>query len=151
MGTGLILNSEKWNEHHHQCNSGHLGSFLWWCEVLSPYVNSRQKWRWVKTQAWLGAEGVCSLIGGTKIWTNLYPQGSLGLNHQSKKTHGGTHGSSCICSKEWPSRSSTGGEALGPMKVLRPSVGESLGQKARVVGWRAGRGGEGIEDFWREN
>jgi hypothetical protein len=27
---------------------------------------------------------------------NQYPQSFLGLNHQSKKTHGGTHGSSCI-------------------------------------------------------
>jgi hypothetical protein len=46
-----------------------------------------------------GAEGVCSPIGGTRIWTNLYPQGFLGINHQSKnkqtnkKPHCGTHGS----------------------------------------------------------
>jgi hypothetical protein len=39
-----------------------------------------------------GAEGVCSPIGETTIWTNQYLQSSLGLNHQPKKIHGGTHG-----------------------------------------------------------
>jgi hypothetical protein len=34
------------------------------------------------------------------------PQSSLDLNHQPKKTHGGTHCSSCIYSRGWPSRSS---------------------------------------------
>jgi hypothetical protein len=34
-------------------------------------------------------------------------------------THGGTHGSGYICSREWPSWSSMGGEALGPVKVLK--------------------------------
>jgi hypothetical protein len=48
------------------------------------------------------------------------PQSSLGLNHQPKKTHGGTHCSICICSREWPSQTSMGGEALGPVKVLFP-------------------------------
>jgi hypothetical protein len=43
--------------------------------------------------------------------------GSQGLNHQPKSTHGGTHGSSCI---GWPSRSSIGGEALGPVKGSMP-------------------------------
>ena len=33
-----------------------------------------------------GAEGVCGPKEGTSIWTNLYPQSSLGLNHQPKKT-----------------------------------------------------------------
>jgi hypothetical protein len=56
------------------------------------------------------AEGVCSPLGGTTIWTHQYPQSSLWLNHQPKKIHGGTHGFSCICSREWPSRSSMGGE-----------------------------------------
>jgi hypothetical protein len=46
-----------------------------------------------------GAEGVCSPIGGTTIWTNQYPQSSLGLNPQAKKTHGGTHGSRCLYSR----------------------------------------------------
>jgi hypothetical protein len=45
-------------------------------------------------------------------------------NHQPKSTHGGTHGSSCICNRGWPSRSPMGGEALGPMKAGCPSVGE---------------------------
>ena len=57
---------------------------------------------------------------------------SLGLNHQSKKIHGGTHGSSCICSRGWPSQSSMGGESLGPVKVLCPIIGECQGQEAGV-------------------
>jgi hypothetical protein len=49
-----------------------------------------------------GDEVVCSPMRGT-IWTNQYPQNSQGLKDQSKKTHGGTHGSICICSRGWPS------------------------------------------------
>jgi len=82
----------------------------------------------------------CSPIGGTTIWTHLYPQSSLGLNHHSKKIQGGTHGSSCICSRGWPSRSSTGGEALGPVKVLCHSIG--TGSRS---GW-VGEQGEGWGD-----
>jgi hypothetical protein len=39
-----------------------------------------------------------------------------------------------------------GGEALGPVKVLCPSVGECQGQEARVGGL-GGREGEGKGDF----
>jgi hypothetical protein len=66
--------------------------------------------------------------------TNQYSQCFLGLNHQSKKTRGGTHGSSCICSSGWPSQSSIGGEALGPVKALCPSIGECQGQEAGLGG-----------------
>jgi hypothetical protein len=66
--------------------------------------------------------------------TNQYPQSSLELNHQSKKTHGGTHVSSCICSRGWPSQPSMGGEALGPVKALCPSTGECQGQEVGVGG-----------------
>jgi hypothetical protein len=71
-------------------------------------------------------------------------QSSLGLNHQSKKTHGGTPGSSCICSRGWPFQSSVGGEALGPVKVLCLSVGECPGQEVGVggfgsTGWEWGK------------
>jgi hypothetical protein len=71
------------------------------------------------------------------------PQSSLGLNHQSKKTHGETRGSSCICSSGWPSLSSIGGEALGHVKGLCPSAGECQGQEWEWVGWGAGGGGRG--------
>jgi hypothetical protein len=47
-----------------------------------------------------GAEGICSSIEGT----SQYPQSSLELNHPPKKTYGGTHGSSCMCSRGWPSQ-----------------------------------------------
>jgi hypothetical protein len=42
---------------------------------------------------------------------------SQGLNHQPKSIHGGSHGSSCICSRGWPCQASMGGEALGPVKA----------------------------------
>jgi hypothetical protein len=81
-----------------------------------------------------GAEGISSPIGGTTISTNQYLQSSLGLNHQSKKTHGGTHGSSYICSRGWPGCSLMGGEALGPVMFPCSSIGECQGQEARVGG-----------------
>jgi hypothetical protein len=56
------------------------------------------------------------------------------MNHQSKKIPGGTHGSTFICSRGWPSQSSMGGEALGPVKILCPSIGECQGQEAGVGG-----------------
>ena len=70
-----------------------------------------------------GVEGVWSPIGGTSMWTNQHPQSSLELNHQSKKTRGGTCGSSCMCSRGWLSWSSMGRDALSPVKVLCPSIG----------------------------
>jgi hypothetical protein len=72
-----------------------------------------------------------------------------GMKHQPKKTHGGTHGSSCICNRGWPSRSSMGGEALGPVKARCPSVVECQGQEVGVGGSRRKR--EGIGSFQRGN
>jgi hypothetical protein len=43
------------------------------------------------------------------------------------------------------------GEALGPMKVLCPSIGECLGQEAGVGGLGSRGMGEKIRDFWRRN
>ena len=62
-----------------------------WTEHRVPNEGARER-----TQ---GAEGVWSPLGGTTIWTNQYLQSSLGLNYQPDSTHGGTHGSSCICSR----------------------------------------------------
>ena len=70
------------------------------------------------------AEGVCNPIWRTKISTNQTFQSSQGLNHQWKKTHEGTHGSSCIWSRGWPYLASLKGEALGPVKAQCPRVGE---------------------------
>ena len=47
-------------------------------------------------------------------------------------TEGGTDGSRHICSRGWPCRSLVGGEALGPVKVLCPSVEECKGQRVGV-------------------
>jgi hypothetical protein len=98
---------------------------------------------------------VCSPIGGTKIGTKQYPQSSQGLNHQPKSKHGGTHGSSHICSRGWPYLSSMGEEALGPVKAVCPSVGDCQGQEAGVgelvsrvsgmgMGFSEGKPGKGI-------
>jgi hypothetical protein len=70
---------------------------------------------------------------------------------KKKKTHGGTLGSSCICCRGWPSRSSMGGEALAPVKVLCPSIGKCLGQEAGVGGVGSRGMGERIGDFQRGN
>jgi hypothetical protein len=82
---------------------------------------------------------------------NQYPQSSQGLNHQLKSTHVGTHGSSCIYSRGWPSRSSMGGETLGPVKVLCPSIGECLGQEAEAGGLGSRGREERIGYFRRGN
>jgi hypothetical protein len=44
-----------------------------------------------------------------------------------------------------------GGEALGPVKVLCPSVGECQGQEAEVGGLVSKGRGKRIEDFQKEN
>jgi hypothetical protein len=51
------------------------------------------------------------------------------MDHQPKNTHGGTHGASRICGREWPRWTSMGEEALGLEGVLCPSVGECQGGK----------------------
>jgi hypothetical protein len=43
-----------------------------------------------------------------------------------------------------------GGETLGPVKVLSPSIGECKGQEWEWVGWEQGEE-EVIGDFWRGN
>jgi hypothetical protein len=91
-----------------------------------------------------GAEGVYKPIEGTLMCTNQYCQSSLRLNHQPKKTHDETHGSSCICSRGWPSQLSMGGEALGPLKVLCHSIAECQGQEAGVAGLENRGNGEGV-------
>jgi hypothetical protein len=56
-----------------------------------------------------------------------------------------------ICSRGWPSWSSVGGEALGTVKLLCPSIGECLGQEEGVGGLGSRGVREGIEDFQRGN
>jgi hypothetical protein len=66
----------------------------------------------------------------------------------TKEYHGGTHGSSGICSRGWPCWSSMEGEALGPVKALCPSVGECQVQEVGVGGLvsREGRGYRGFSE-----
>ena len=61
--------------------------------------------------------------------TPLSSRSSQGLDHRSKGTHGGTHGSSHICGRGWPCWTSVGGEALGPEGVQCPSIGECQGER----------------------
>jgi len=83
-----------------------------------------------------GAEGVCNPIRTTS--TN---QSSQELNHHPKRTHGLTHGSSCICSRGWPCWTPMGGEALGPAKAGPPSIGKYQDREVEGVGgWVGGRG-----------
>jgi hypothetical protein len=67
----------------------------------------------------------------------------LELYHQSKKTHGGTCGSSYIFSRGWPSQPSMGGKALCPVKALCPSIGECQDQEWKWVVGEQGEGGRG--------
>jgi hypothetical protein len=62
------------------------------------------------------------------------PPELLGLNHQPKSTHGGTQGSSWVCSRGWPYGTSMRGEALGPVKAQCPSVGECQYREVGVGG-----------------
>jgi hypothetical protein len=62
-------------------------------------------------------------IGRTTISTNQNSPEIPG-DHQPKSTHGGSHGSSSMCSRGWPSQTSMGGETLGPVEAQCPSVGE---------------------------
>jgi hypothetical protein len=54
--------------------------------------------------------------------------------HQPKSTRGGTHDSSCICSRGWPSWTSIEGEILGSGKVWCSSVGEWQTRESGVGG-----------------
>ena len=45
------------------------------------------------------------------------PTSNPSTNHQPKSTHGGTHGSSYICSRRWPFQKSMRGETMGAMKA----------------------------------
>ena len=57
--------------------------------------------------------------------------------------------SNCICSRGGPSQPSMGGEAIGLVKVLCPSIGECQGQEAGV-GRLGSRGmGKGLGVFQR--
>jgi hypothetical protein len=75
-------------------------------------------------------------------------ESSQGLKHPKKRTHGETHGSSCICSRGWLSQSTMGGEALGPVKVLYPSIGKCQDQERIVSGLVSRARAEGIGFFF---
>jgi hypothetical protein len=47
------------------------------------------------------------------------------------------HVSSCICSREYPSQPSLGGEALGLAKIICPIIGSARARKQDWVGWGA--------------
>jgi hypothetical protein len=90
---------------------------IYWMVHRVPNEGARESTR--------GAEGVCSPIGGTTIWTNQHPQSSLELNYKSKKTHGVTCVSRCICSRGWPSRPSMGARTIASV-LQRSSMGARI-------------------------
>jgi hypothetical protein len=81
-----------------------------------------------------GSEGVCNPPGRTTITTNQSLQSSQGLTYQPMSTHGGTHGSSHICSSGWSYQTLMGEEALGPVKAQCLSVGGCKDREAGVDG-----------------
>jgi hypothetical protein len=81
----------------------------------------------------------------------LVPQSSQGLNHQPNGTHGGTHGSKHMCSRQSPGGTSMRGKALGLVKAQCPQCCGEPGQGSRS-GWVSEQGpGYGIRCFWRGN
>ena len=60
-------------------------------------------------------------------------------------------GFSCICSRGWPCGTQMGREALGPVKVLCPSVEDCQDQEAGVGGLVSSGCGVGIAGFQRGN
>ena len=64
-------------------------------------------------------------------------------------THSVTHGSRCTCSRGWPSQSSMGGKALGPVKALCHIVEECKGEETGVGGLVSRGRKKGIGGFWR--
>jgi hypothetical protein len=69
--------------------------------------------------------------------TRPSPEIFQGLNHQPNSTHGGTHGSSPICSRGWHCLASVVVEALGVGRLNSPVYWNT-----RVVRWKwvGGRG-----------
>jgi hypothetical protein len=80
-----------------------------WMEHRAPNEGARESNQ--------GAEGVCNPIG----------------EYDLTSTHRACV-SSCICSREWSNRPSMGGEALGLVKIICPSMGERPGQETGVCG-----------------
>lgn len=66
-------------------------------------------------------------------------------------SHGGTHVSSCICSRGCPSQPSVGEKALGLVKVLCPSIGKCQDREAGVGGLVSTGRGNGVGGFRRGN
>jgi hypothetical protein len=64
-----------------------------------------------------GAWYRCLMRGSARFWQIQSCKFSQGLNHQPSSTHGGAHGSSCMCSREWHCEASNGGETLGTVKL----------------------------------
>jgi hypothetical protein len=79
-----------------------------------------------------GAEGVFNPIGRSIISIS---QSYQGLNYQPRSTHGGTHGSSHICSRGRPCWTSMGKKALDSLKDRCLSVEECKGGEVGVGGW----------------
>jgi hypothetical protein len=63
-----------------------------------------------------GVEGDCHPIGRTML-AGQTTQSSQGLDHEPRSVQGEIHGFRYMCSRGWPSLTSMGREALGPVEV----------------------------------
>jgi hypothetical protein len=77
-------------------------------------ANHQTKHRYLNGEGLKELKGVFNPTRRKTISTNQRPQE---LKHQPTSTHGGTHGSNCICSKGLPNLASIRGEAFGPVKT----------------------------------
>ena len=84
---------------------------------------------------------------------NLQVPPDLPGRKPTKSAHGGTHGSSHICTRGCHCWTSMAEEALGHVKAQCPSVGECQDREAGLGGLVIRRRGEviGGRDFWRGN
>ena len=138
----------------------------WYCCLLRGSASAWQIQKWMlsanhwsehKVPNWgarertKGAEGACSNIGGTIIWTSQYPQSSQGLN-QRLHMEGPMVPAAYVAKDALVALvASMGGEALGPEKAWCPSVGKCQDRKVRV-GELVSRGRAGwIWGFQRGN
>jgi hypothetical protein len=92
-----------------------------------------------------GVEGVCNPIRRT-ISTNWTTQSSQELNHQPKRTHGGTHCSSCLCSRGLHYLASMGGGGPWSCGDLMPQCRGMLGRWGGS-GWVSSLRGKKKEAF----
>jgi hypothetical protein len=88
---------------------------LAWSQGSQMEERWRRGWR-----SW----GVCSPMEGVTVSIGQTYQSSQELDHEQKNIHEVTHGTGHICGRRWPCWTSVGREALGPVGIQWPTIGE---------------------------